>query len=153
MSWVTVSHCRVRNKWSKYELRCVAKSPVVQWSSIFLTLWCFNTVPLVVVTPNITLFCCCFITAVLLLLWIVMWTSDMQGIWYSSPAGVMTHRVRTTAVVHPDPHADERELKLLFWGSEFCSGFLLSIDEVAFWHSRREKLPWCSAALWLHIPA
>lgn len=43
-----------------------------QWLSTFLVLWPFNAVPLFVVTANHNIFCCYFITVILLLVWITM---------------------------------------------------------------------------------
>jgi hypothetical protein len=73
---------------------------VVQWFSTFLVLRPFNTVPHAVVTPAIKLFRCYFITVILLPLWVTMWISDMQGIWYVTlPRGVTIHRLRTIGEV------------------------------------------------------
>lgn len=46
--------------------------PPDQWFSTFVMLWPINTVPHAVVTPTKIYFCCYFITAILLLLWIII---------------------------------------------------------------------------------
>lgn len=81
-----------------------------QWLSTFLTP--FNTVLPVVGTPNHKIICC-FITVILLLLWIVMQISDLLGIWYVRPP-----------LRGQDPQVEKHCLMALKWTRNWNNGCL-----------------------------
>lgn len=66
--------------YSQHVLKVILLFHLEQWLSALLTLRSFNTAPRVAVTPTIQLFHCYFIIVTVLLVWTVMWISDMQNI-------------------------------------------------------------------------